>query len=258
MIHDNRLLAGALVLVLAGGIEEIDSGRVVHRRDANVLYLDQDPRLPADRSARDVVLDGLAKWRALSDRYAAITSRIAASHGAETGDESGGESGGAEAGGVSAAAGWSAAGEPVAGAARLAAEQAEAVEALERAGGWARLHEADAMLGHLGIPDPTALCGTMSGGQRRRVAMARVLVARPALAVLDEPTNHLDMDTRAMLVNALRNYAGTMQMVSHDRHFLRALSDHVPELTPEGLRTYAGGYAEYVVASGHEAPGLGA
>ncbi|TFH19450.1 MAG: ABC-F family ATP-binding cassette domain-containing protein, partial [Myxococcales bacterium] len=108
LVGANGCGKSTLARILAG-IEEIDSGRVVHRRDANVLYLDQDPRLPADRSARDVVLDGLAKWRALSDRYAAITSRIAASHGAETGDESGGESGGAEAGGVSAAAGWSAA-----------------------------------------------------------------------------------------------------------------------------------------------------
>jgi ATP-binding cassette subfamily F protein 3 len=79
----------------------------------------------------------------------------------------------------------------------------------------------------------------------------------PNFLVLDEPTNHLDMDTKAMLVKALENFTGTMLMVSHDRHFLRALTDHVLELTPDGLLTYGGGYAEYVVAAGHEAPGLG-
>ena len=78
----------------------------------------------------------------------------------------------------------------------------------------------------------------------------------PNFLVLDEPTNHLDMDTKATLERALENFAGTMLMVSHDRHFLHALSDHVLELTPEGPRTYTGGYAECVVASGHEAPGL--
>jgi len=60
-----------------------------------------------------------------------------------------------------------------------------------------------------------------------------------------------------MLVKALENFAGTMLMVSHDRHFLRALSDHVLELTPDGLLIYGGGHAEYVVAAGHEALGLG-
>jgi ATP-binding cassette subfamily F protein uup len=246
LVGANGCGKSTLARILAG-IEEIDSGRVVHRRDANVLYLDQDPRLPADRSARDVVLDGLAKWRALSDRYAAITSRIAASHGAETGDESGGESGGAEAGGVSAAAGWSAAGEPVAGAARLAAEQAEAVEALERAGGWARLHEADAMLGHLGIPDPTALCGTMSGGQRRRVAMARVLVARPALAVLDEPTNHLDIETIEWLEDFLaRKFKGALLLVTHDRDVLDNVVTRTLEIERGVVESYAGGYGAYL------------
>ncbi len=101
-------------------------------------------------------------------------------------------------------------------------------------------------------------CQILSGGEKARLVLAKMLYDPPNFLVLDEPTNHLDMDTKAMLVKALRSYAGTMLMVSHDRHFLRALSDHVLELTPEGLRTYAGGYAEYVVASGHEAPGLGA
>jgi ATPase subunit of ABC transporter with duplicated ATPase domains len=80
----------------------------------------------------------------------------------------------------------------------------------------------------------------------------------PNFLVLDEPTNHLDMDTKAMLVRALANFEGTMLMVSHDRHFLRSLSDHVLEVNADGVRSYGGGYAEYVVASGHEAPGIGA
>jgi ATPase subunit of ABC transporter with duplicated ATPase domains len=97
----------------------------------------------------------------------------------------------------------------------------------------------------------------LSGGEKARLVLASMLYDPPNFLVLDEPTNHLDMDTKAMLVIALKRFEGTMLMVSHDRHFLRALSDHVLEISPEGLHSYGGGYADYVIASGHEAPGLG-
>jgi ATPase subunit of ABC transporter with duplicated ATPase domains len=78
----------------------------------------------------------------------------------------------------------------------------------------------------------------------------------PNFLVLDEPTNHLDLDTKEMLVKALSTFEGTMLFVSHDRQFLAALSNRVLELSPEGARAYGGGYTEYVVESGHEAPGV--
>ena len=86
--------------------------------------------------------------------------------------------------------------------------------------------------------------------------MALMMFDPPNLLVLDEPTNHLDIDTKAMLVKVLRGFEGTLLFVSHDRKFLSALSNRVLELTPEGARTYGGGYDEYVAQSGHEAPGL--
>ncbi|HUH48575.1 MAG TPA: ABC transporter ATP-binding protein, partial [Mycoplana sp.] len=78
----------------------------------------------------------------------------------------------------------------------------------------------------------------------------------PNLLVLDEPTNHLDLDTKEMLIKALAAYEGTMLFVSHDRHFLAALSNRVLELTPDGIQQYGGGYTEYVERTGQEAPGL--
>jgi ATPase subunit of ABC transporter with duplicated ATPase domains len=78
----------------------------------------------------------------------------------------------------------------------------------------------------------------------------------PNFLVLDEPTNHLDMATKEMLIEALAQYEGMMPFVSHDRHFLAALSNRVLELTPEGLHHYDGGYTEYVGRTGKEAPGL--
>ena len=99
-------------------------------------------------------------------------------------------------------------------------------------------------------------CRVLSGGEKARLVMAIMLYDPPNFLVLDEPTNHLDMATKEMLIAALAQYEGTMLFVSHDRHFLAALSNRVLELTPDGIHQYDGGYTEYVARSGHEAPGL--
>ncbi|PDT28526.1 glycosyl transferase family 1 [Rhizobium sp. L9] len=99
-------------------------------------------------------------------------------------------------------------------------------------------------------------CRVLSGGEKARLVMAMMLFDPPNLLVLDEPTNHLDLDTKEMLIKALSQYEGTMLFVSHDRHFLAALSNRVLELTPEGIHQYGGGYTEYVARTGHAAPGL--
>jgi ATPase subunit of ABC transporter with duplicated ATPase domains len=99
-------------------------------------------------------------------------------------------------------------------------------------------------------------CRVLSGGEKARLVMAKMLFDPPNFLVLDEPTNHLDIATKEMLIAALSQYAGTMLFVSHDRHFLAALSNRVLELTPEGIHQYGGGYTEYVARTGQEAPGL--
>jgi len=99
-------------------------------------------------------------------------------------------------------------------------------------------------------------CRVLSGGEKARLVMAQMLFDPPNFLVLDEPTNHLDLATKEMLINALSQFEGTMLFVSHDRHFLAALSNRVLELTPEGIHQFGGGYAEYVARTGHEAPGL--
>lgn len=99
-------------------------------------------------------------------------------------------------------------------------------------------------------------CRVLSGGEKARLVMAKMLYDPPNFLVLDEPTNHLDIATKEMLITALSQYEGTMLFVSHDRHFLAALSNRVLELTPEGIHQYGGGYTEYVARTGQEAPGL--
>jgi ATPase subunit of ABC transporter with duplicated ATPase domains len=99
-------------------------------------------------------------------------------------------------------------------------------------------------------------CRVLSGGEKARLVMAKMLYDPPNFLVLDEPTNHLDLATKEMLITALAQYEGTMLFVSHDRHFLAALSNRVLELTPDGIHQYGGGYTEYVERTGQEAPGL--
>jgi ATPase subunit of ABC transporter with duplicated ATPase domains len=100
-------------------------------------------------------------------------------------------------------------------------------------------------------------CSVLSGGEKARLVLARMLFDPPNFLVLDEPTNHLDMATKTMLVKALANFSGTMLFVSHDRLFLAGLSNRVLELGTEGMRKYEGGYTEYVAETGYEAPGVG-
>jgi ATPase subunit of ABC transporter with duplicated ATPase domains len=99
-------------------------------------------------------------------------------------------------------------------------------------------------------------CRFLSGGEKARLVLAHMLYRPPNFLVLDEPTNHLDLDTKEMLIDALADYQGTMLFVSHDRHFLRALSNRVLEVSPDGVRQFGGGYAEYVDETGQEAPGV--
>ncbi len=96
----------------------------------------------------------------------------------------------------------------------------------------------------------------LSGGERARLALAKILFDAPNLLVLDEPTNHLDIVTKRALVKALAGYEGTIVFVSHDRSFLRAIATRILELSKEGPRLYAGSYDEYVASTGREAPGM--
>jgi ATPase subunit of ABC transporter with duplicated ATPase domains len=101
----------------------------------------------------------------------------------------------------------------------------------------------------------------LSGGEKTRLVMARMLLDPPNFLVLDEPTNHLDLATKEMLIHALTNYEGSMLFVSHDRTFLRGLSNRVLELGGESgtdaqPHAYPGSYVEYVARTGHEAPGV--
>jgi ATP-binding cassette subfamily F protein uup len=206
---------------ILAGLEQPDGGTLSRGRGTTVELLAQDPQLPANESARDIVLSSLAVWNRARERYDALTSRLSdAGENTHT----------------------------------LADQQAEAAEELERLGGWNRLHEAEAVITSLGIEDPSRLAGTLSGGERRRVALARVLVGSPSLAVLDEPTNHLDVETIEWLEEyLLHRFRGALLLITHDRYVLDRVASRTLDIEDGRLTAYAGGYASYLEARAERA-----
>jgi ATP-binding cassette subfamily F protein uup len=203
--------------VLAG-LEEPDAGRISRRRGATFGYLPQEPRLEAGRTIREVVLESLGDWNETRRRFDVLTDSLES-----------------EADPVKQTS--------------LAAEQAEVGEKLERLGGWERQHEAESIIGHLGLSDSSRQVETLSGGEARRVALAQLLVSAPDLAVLDEPTNHLDLDTIEWLEEHLADrFSGALLLISHDRSVLDHVTTRTLEIDAGQLYSYDGGYAAHLLA----------
>jgi ABC transport system ATP-binding/permease protein len=128
------------------------------------------------------------------------------------------------------------------------AELAALAAEMERTGGWAAEANAKAILTRLGIDDFDALVGSLSGGQRKRVALARALIDRADLLILDEPTNHIDAETVAWLEEYLAGTPGALLMVTHDRYFLDRVVNRIVELDRRQVVSYSGNYSRYLEA----------
>lgn len=213
LVGNNGTGKSTLAQILAG-IQQADTGTISRRRTSTIEYLAQEPRFPEDRSALDVALDGLTAWRTAKDRHEQVSRDL------ELG------TGGLES---------------------LLQEQADAAAAVEHAGGWAVQAQVEATLNALGIKNSAQLVGTMSGGERRRVALARLLTLGPDLAILDEPTNHLDVETIEWLETYLvEQYQGALLLVTHDRYFLDRIAQHTWELDGGSVFRYEGGWEQYL------------
>jgi ATP-binding cassette subfamily F protein uup len=123
---------------------------------------------------------------------------------------------------------------------------AELQHELETAGGWEIETNAKTVLTRLGINDTSAKMRTLSGGQRKRVALAHELIFKPDILILDEPTNHLDADTIEWLENYLKRYAGALLLVTHDRYFLDRVTNRIFEIDRGAVQAFSGNYAYYL------------
>ena len=215
LVGPNGSGKSTLLRILAGA-EVADDGSVVVRRGLGVGWLEQDPVLDPARTVRDLVREGLGgRDRVLAD--------LAALHA---------EMEHADATRLDA----------------LLARQARLEQELEALGGHDVEHRVEATLQALDLPDFDAPCGTLSGGERRRVALARLILAGPELLLLDEPTNHLDAFVTDWLEDWFLESRTPLLLVTHDRYFLDRVVDRILELDRGRLIPYAGGYAEYVQA----------
>jgi ABC transport system ATP-binding/permease protein len=199
---------------MLAGIEPPDSGELSRRRGATILYLDQVPRFDGDPTAKQAVAEGLAAWRAAVERHEAAARAL---------DRASGD--------LNA----------------LLAQQSAAAEEVERAGGWEQSHRIASMLEKLGVDRTEATVSTLSGGEQRRVALARTLIARPELAILDEPTNHLDAATIEWLESYLLDeHSGAVLLITHDRYLLDRVATRTLEVADGAVFSYDGGYELYL------------
>ena len=199
------------------GEEAPDTGRVVISNGKRVAMLPQNPPFDPEETVLSAVFRGGNE--ALQRKLDLVESYEVACHEL------------AEQGGTDA---------------RLLARVADLAHELEIAGAWQLEAEAKARLTELGVLDPTARMGTLSGGQRKRVALAHSLLIEPDLLILDEPTNHLDAETVEWLERELASFRGALLLVTHDRYFLDRVTRRMIEIERGRVRSFAGNYADYL------------
>ncbi len=195
-----------LLRIMAGRDTEFN-GEAWAAEGLKVGFLEQEPKLDETRSVLANVMDGLKEKQALVDRY----NEIMADYSDDVADEA-----------------------------------AKLQDAIDVAGAWDLEREAEVAMDALRCPDGDANVAKLSGGEKRRVALAKLLLEKPDMLLLDEPTNHLDAESVAWLENFLRNYPGTVVMVTHDRYFLDNITSWTLELDRGEGRPFEGNYSSWL------------
>src|SRR5215208_5663600 len=201
------------LLRIMAGIEEPSQGRADLAAGATVGLLEQEPKLDESKTVRENVEDGVRAQRDLLDRFNAISSQFA---------------------------------EPDADFDALLAEQAKVQEQIDRHDVWSLEATLDRAMDALRLPDGDRDVTTLSGGERRRVALCRLLLSAPDLLLLDEPTNHLDAESVAWLERFLAEYVGTVVAITHDRYFLDNVAGWILELDRGRGIPFEGNYSSWL------------
>ncbi len=201
------------LLKILGGLDGEFDGSVWREEGLRVGYLAQEPVLAAGRTVHEVIMEGLAGQVALLERYEALSAAM---------------------------------GEPGADLDALLGEQAEVQARIEAEDCWTLAHVARQAKEALRVPPDGAVVDALSGGERRRVALCRLLLERPGVLLLDEPTNHLDATSVAWLEQFLAGYKGTVLAVTHDRYFLDNVAGWILEVDRGAAVGYAGNYSVWL------------
>ena len=201
-----------LMKVMAG-IEKDYNGEAWAAEGARVGYLAQEPQLDPTKTVMENVIDALGPTKAMVDRYNAIGLEMA-EEGADFDT--------------------------------LMAEMGELQEKIEAVDGWELERTIEIALDALRCPPPDSMITHLSGGEKRRVALCKLLLEKPDLLLLDEPTNHLDAESVTWLQRHLEDYKGTVVMVTHDRYFLDNVTSWILELDRGSGIPYEGNYSSYL------------
>src|SRR5438067_4192419 len=201
------------LLRIMAGVDEPSSGLAQQAPGASVGLLPQEPELDPGKDVRGNVEDGVRPLRDLLDRFNAISARFA---------------------------------EPDADFDALLAEQATVQEEIDRHDAWSLDATLDRAMDALRVPDGDRDVTTLSGGERRRVALCRLLLSAPDLLLLDEPTNHLDAESVAWLERFLAEYKGTVVAITHDRYFLDNVAGWILELDRGRGIPFQGNYSSWL------------
>jgi ATP-binding cassette ChvD family protein len=203
------------LLKIMAGIETEYGGEAWAAEGARVGYLSQEPYLDPEKTVSENVQEAFAPLRAALDRFNAISLEF---------------------------------GEPMDDAKMdaLLAEQAELQEKIDAEDGWELERRIEIALDALRCPPPDSPVTKLSGGERRRVALCRLLLEKPDVLLLDEPTNHLDAESVAWLEKTLREYAGTVLVVTHDRYFLENVTNWILEIERGRGYPFEGNYSSWL------------
>jgi ATP-binding cassette ChvD family protein len=202
------------LLRLMAGVDTEFNGETWIDPDATVGFLPQEPQLDPELDVRGNIEQGLAEIRALLDEYDEISGKFAEVDPDDMQD--------------------------------LIDRQAELQDQIEAADGWNLDRTLDIAMDALRVPPADADVDNLSGGEKRRVALCKLLLAKPDLLLLDEPTNHLDAETVAWLERTLRDYEGTVIVVTHDRYFLDNVTEWILELEGGKGLPFEGNYTAWL------------
>jgi ATP-binding cassette ChvD family protein len=203
------------LLKIMAGLDKDFNGEAWAADKVKIGYLEQEPKLDPTKNVFENIVDGIKEKKSLLDEYNAISAKFAEEI---TDDEMN----------------------------DLIMKQGELQEKIDACDGWGLEREVEIAMDALRCPDADADVTKLSGGEKRRVALCRLLLDKPDMLLLDEPTNHLDTESVAWLEHYLKEYSGTVVMITHDRYFLDNVTSWILELDRGQAMPYEGNYSAWL------------